>query len=104
MINLETIESVVCEFYCLKPGELHHDTREHWISQPRQMAMALARKWLNLTYAEIGEYFAHRSAFTAMYAHSKADARLKTKDRPFVRAWTALNRMLESENSTQNTK
>ncbi len=70
-VALEDIEKAVCDVFGLKPHALQSDKRSKNISQPRMLAMWLARKHTPAVYAEIGDYFGRRSHSTVIAAQKK---------------------------------
>ena len=70
-IGLEEIGQAVCEVFGLKADSLQSDKRSKNVSQPRMLAMWLARKYTPAVFAEIGDFFGHRSHSTVIAAEKK---------------------------------
>ena len=70
-VRLKDIESAICEVFGLEPQDLHSERRTRSVSQPRMLAMWLARKHTRAAYSEIGHYFGGRSHSTVISASKK---------------------------------
>lgn len=68
IVRLGDIERVVCEVFGLEPESLQSDRKTRQVSQPRMLAMFLARKYTPAAYQEIGEYFGNRRHSTVISA------------------------------------
>ncbi|MCC6511101.1 MAG: ATP-binding protein [Pirellulaceae bacterium] len=68
IVRLGDIERVVCEVFGLEPLSLQSDRKTRQVSQPRMLAMFLARKYTPAAYQEIGEYFGNRRHSTVISA------------------------------------
>lgn len=68
IVRLGDIERVVCEVFGLEPESLQSDRKTRQVSQPRMLAMFLARKYTPAAYQEIGEYFGKRRHSTVISA------------------------------------
>lgn len=71
VLTLKHIESVICQFFDLSPTDLRSSGRKRTLSQPRMLAMFLARKHTQSAYAEIGDYFGGRNHSTVISAERK---------------------------------
>ena len=71
IVSLAEIESTVCDFFGIEPAELRSEKRTRTLSQPRMLAMYLARKHTEAAYSEIGHYFGGRNHSTVMSAEKK---------------------------------
>ncbi len=71
VVRLSDIEQVVCHLFRLKSTDLKSPRRVRSISQPRMLAMFLARKHTQAAYSEIGQYFGGRNHSTVMSAEKK---------------------------------
>ncbi|MFO1023152.1 MAG: chromosomal replication initiator protein DnaA [Planctomycetales bacterium] len=78
VVKLSEIEQAVCDLFGLMSEELRSDKRTRTVSQPRMIAMFLARKHTRSAYSEIGAYFGGRNHSTVITAERKIDAWLKT--------------------------
>ncbi len=70
-VRMEDIDRAVCDVFGLDAKVLQSSRRSKGISQPRMLAMWLARKYTRAAYSEIGEYFGHRSHSTVISAQKK---------------------------------
>jgi chromosomal replication initiator protein len=71
MIRLADVERVVCNLFGIRPKDLQSESRVRTISQPRMLAMFLARKHTPSAYNEIGQHFGGRNHSTVMSAERK---------------------------------
>jgi chromosomal replication initiator protein len=71
LIRLADIERVICNLFGIRPKDLQSESRVRTISQPRMLAMFLARKHTPSAYAEIGQHFGGRNHSTVMSAERK---------------------------------
>jgi chromosomal replication initiator protein len=70
-VRLADIERAVCDVFGLEPKSLQAKGKTKTVSQPRMLAMFLARKYTRAAYAEIGDYFGHRRHSTVISAEKK---------------------------------
>jgi chromosomal replication initiator protein len=68
IVRLGDIERVVCEVFGLEPNSLQSERKTRSVSQPRMLAMFLARKYTPAAYQEIGDFFGHRRHSTVISA------------------------------------
>lgn len=81
MTKMNTIASVVGEFYNITPAQLTSHTRvERWLL-PRQIAMYLCRRMTVRSYPEIGLRFGGRDHTTVMSAVKKITAMVQYDER-----------------------
>lgn len=71
VVRLADIEQVVCDFFGVNDRELKSSSRHRAVSQPRMLAMFLARKHTHSAYSEIGRYFGGRNHATVMSAEKR---------------------------------
>ncbi len=71
IVKLNDVEEAVCEFFGVETSELKSSRRDRSISQPRMMAMFLARKLTGAAYSEIGNFFGGRNHSTVKSAEKK---------------------------------
>jgi chromosomal replication initiator protein len=71
LVRLADIERVVCHLFGVRPKDLQSESRVRTISQPRMLAMFLARKHTPSAYTEIGQHFGGRNHSTVMSAERK---------------------------------
>jgi chromosomal replication initiator protein len=78
VVALSDIERAVCAAFSLPAGELRGDGKSRNISQPRILAMYLARQHTSAAFSEIGRYFGDRNHSTVIAAYRRAEAWLTT--------------------------
>ncbi len=71
VVQLDDIDRAVCDVFGLDPQSLQSARKARTFSQPRALAMWLARKYTRAAYTEIGEYFGHRSHSTVISAQKQ---------------------------------
>ena len=72
-IRLQEIDKTVCEIFGLAAQTLQSKGRSKNVTQPRMVAMWLARKHTRTALVEIGRYFGDRSHSTVITAQKKVD-------------------------------
>lgn len=77
-IRLPDIERAVCELFGIESDDLRSAKRARSISQPRMLAMYLARKHTNAAYGEIGAHFGGRNHSTVIAAEKKMRKLIET--------------------------
>ncbi len=77
MVGLPEIEKAVCAAFNLPSGELRGDAKARTVSQPRILAMYLARQHTNAAFSEIGRYFGNRNHSTVIAAYRRAEDWIK---------------------------
>lgn len=80
VVRLADIEQAVCSLFGVSTDELKSSKRQKSLSQPRMLAMFLARKHTRSAYTEIGSYFGGRNHSTVMAAEKKVQASLKIEE------------------------
>ncbi len=65
------IEQAVCSYFGVEAKDLRSGSRKQSVSQPRMLAMWLARKYTQAGWREIGAYFGGRSHSTVISAHRR---------------------------------
>ncbi len=73
-VQLSDIERIVCDTFGVEPNTLRSNARTRAVSQPRMLAMWLARKYTRAGLAEIGEFFGRRSHSTVVSAEKKVNS------------------------------
>lgn len=81
IVRLVDIERVVCDVFGLQPDSLQSQTKTRTVSQPRMLAMFLARKYTPAAYKEIGEYFGRRRHSTVISAEKTVESWLAEGNR-----------------------
>lgn len=73
VVRIRDIERVVCDVFGLEPGSLKSTSKMRRVSQPRMLAMFLARKYTPSAYKEIGTYFGKRRHSTVISAEKTVE-------------------------------
>jgi len=68
LISVELIEEEVCKYFNLEPSLIHTKSKKQEISQARQIAMFLSRKYTDKSYSNIGEMIGKRDHATVLHA------------------------------------
>lgn len=71
IVRLADVVRVVCGLFGVKQKDLESESRVRTVSQPRMLAMFLARKHTQSAYSEIGQQFGGRNHSTVMSAERK---------------------------------
>lgn len=74
VVRLKDIERVVSDVFGLEENILKAKTKCQSVSQPRMLAMFLARKYTRSALSEIGDYFGKRQHSTVISAQKKVDS------------------------------
>lgn len=77
VIRVSEVEEAVCDLFSISADQLRGPSRRQSSSQPRMLAMYLARRLANVPYSEIGEHFGRRNHSTVMAAEKKVQAQLE---------------------------
>ncbi len=80
VVKLSDVERAICDEFGIDSRALQSSGRSRAVSQPRMLAMWLARKHTRAAYAEIGEYFGNRSHSTVISARKKVDGWMQNGD------------------------
>jgi chromosomal replication initiator protein len=80
LIRVADVERVVCQLFGIRPKDLQSESRVRTISQPRMLAMFLARKHTPSAYTEIGQHFGGRNHSTVMSAERKVQQWLEQNE------------------------
>ncbi|MFA7042830.1 MAG: chromosomal replication initiator protein DnaA [Bacteroidales bacterium] len=67
-ISVELIEEKVCKYFDLEPDLIHSKSKKQEISQARQIAMYLSRKYTDKSYSNIGQMIGKRDHATVLHA------------------------------------
>jgi chromosomal replication initiator protein len=70
---LADVERAVCSVFELDAKSLRSTRKFKGVSQPRMLAMWLARKFTRAGFSEISEHFGRRSHSSAACAHRRVD-------------------------------
>ena len=74
VVRMADIERVVCDLFGLDATDLKSSRRARSVSEPRMMAMYLARRHTRAAYSEIGQFFGGRNHATVISADHKVAA------------------------------
>lgn len=80
IVRLQDIEQAVCKAFGLENQKLQTKSKCQSLSQPRMLAMFLARKYTRTALSEIGEYFGNRTHSTVISAQKKVDSWIDEKE------------------------
>jgi chromosomal replication initiator protein len=73
LVQLADVQKAVCDVFGLEPAQLRSERKERALSDPRMLAMWLARKYTRSAWSEIGQYFGRRSHSTVISAHKRVE-------------------------------
>lgn len=73
LVRLPDIEKAICGTFGLEPSSLQSTRKTKGVSQPRMLAMWLARKYTRAALSEIGHYFGRRSHSTVVSAQKRVE-------------------------------
>ena len=73
MCSSDLIERAVCSAFGIESGSLQSARRARSVSQPRMLAMFLARRHTTAALTEIGAYFGRRSHSTVISAQKTVE-------------------------------
>ncbi|MBX3436074.1 MAG: chromosomal replication initiator protein DnaA [Planctomycetaceae bacterium] len=71
VVRLDDVEQAVCRMFQITADDLRSARRSRSVSQPRMLAMYLARRLTSCAYSEIGQFFGNRNHSTVMAAEKK---------------------------------
>src|SRR6056297_3725748 len=80
IIGLSDIQKAVCDTFGLPSGTLQSRGQQRSVSQPRMLAMYLARQHTRAAYSEIGNYFGNRSHSTVIAATKRVQGWLQNAE------------------------
>jgi len=78
-VRLPDIQRAVCEVFCVEPASLKSNRKTRSATQPRMLAMWLARKYTRSALSEISDFFGRRSHSTVISAQKKVESLLKSQ-------------------------
>lgn len=79
VVKLSDVENVVCQTFGLSTEELRSDKRTRAASQPRMLAMYLARRLTGTAYSEIGQFFGGRNHSTVLSAERRINELVRSR-------------------------
>jgi chromosomal replication initiator protein len=93
-ISIENIQKTVADYYKIKVAEMYSKKRNRAVARPRQVAMALAKEFTQLSLPDIGEAFGGRDHTTVLHACRKIEE-LKDSDGGINRDLVFLQQILK---------
>ena len=75
-VAMDDIQRVVCDHFGIAAKTLCSTSRMKSVTEPRMLAMWLARKYTRAGWREIGEYFGGRRHSTVISAHRRIEAQM----------------------------
>ncbi len=78
-VRLADVQKAVCDVFGVEPAQLRSERKGRAVSEPRMLAMWLARKYTRAALTEIGEYFGRRSHSTVISAHHRVERLLNAQ-------------------------
>lgn len=93
-LTLDMIQTAVEKYFKLTQKELKAPTRSAEIALARQVWMYLIRKYLQVSFREIGGFFGGKDHTTVLHACRKIEASLLKKDSTLCEALEAIQRWL----------
>ena len=79
-IDINKIKKVVCDYYGVTKQQLSSKMRTQKIAIPRQIAMYLCRKHLDIPYKDIGNNFGKRDHSTVINACERVEENIRKDD------------------------
>ncbi len=102
VVRIGDIERVVCNVFGLEPQSLQSPSKMRNVSQPRMLAMFLARKYTPAAYKEIGEYFGRRRHSTVISAEKTVESWLRESgETPVARGMSVRDALRHVESQLQ---
>ncbi|MFV0443399.1 MAG: chromosomal replication initiator protein DnaA [Planctomycetaceae bacterium] len=71
IVRLDDIDKAVCGLFGVTSRDLKSDSRARTVTQPRMLAMYLARRMTTTAYSEIGRHYGDRNHSTVLAAERK---------------------------------
>jgi chromosomal replication initiator protein len=72
-VRLVDVEHVICDVFGVEASQLRSERKGRSVSEPRMLAMWLARKYTRAAWGEIGQFFGRRSHSTVIAAHRRVE-------------------------------
>ena len=77
VITIELIQKEVSKFFNLTVKDLNSSQKQKKVSQPRQIAMLLSRKYTSFSFPHIGEKFGGKNHSTVVHAVKNIEKKIK---------------------------
>ena len=94
IINIELIQKEVSTFFDLTVKELKSNQKQKKVSEPRQIAMFLSRKYTSSSFPEIGNRFGGKNHSTVVHAVKNVEKKI-SRDPSISNAVAAISTTLE---------
>jgi chromosomal replication initiator protein len=78
-VRLSDVEKAVCDVFGVERAQLRSERKGRAVSDPRILAMWLARKYTRAAWSEIAEYFGRKSHSTVISAHRRVEKLISTQ-------------------------
>ncbi len=78
-VAIDEIQKVVCDYFGVEGKALRSASRTKSVTQPRMLAMWLARKYTQSGWREIGDAFGGRSHSTVISAHRRIEEQMASE-------------------------
>jgi chromosomal replication initiator protein len=72
-VRLVDVQKAVCDVFGVEASQLKSDRKGRSLSEPRMLAMWLARRYTRAPWSEIGEFFGRKSHSTVISAHKRVE-------------------------------
>jgi chromosomal replication initiator protein len=72
-VRLADVQQAVCDVFGVEAAQLRSDHKGRSQSEPRMLAMWLARKYTRAPWSEIGQFFGRKSHSTVISAHRRVE-------------------------------
>lgn len=72
-VRLNDIQKAVCDVFGVEAAGLRSEVKARALTEPRMLAMWLARKYTRAPWSEIGQFFGRRSHSTVISAHRRVE-------------------------------
>ena len=94
VMSIEMIQKEVSSFFDITIKELKSNLKQKKISEPRQIAMFLSRKYTTASFPEIGSKFGGKNHSTVVHAVKNIERKI-AKDSPVAKSVETISAMLE---------
>ena len=91
--KIELLQNIVCNMYNITIEDLKGKKRNTEISYPRQIAMFIARNYINESYPKIGSEFGGKDHTTVMHSVNKIENEIKTNKDLEIQVEKIINKM-----------
>ncbi len=72
-VKLTDVQKAVCDVFGIEPAQLRSERKGRALSEPRILAMWLARKYTRAAWSDIAQFFGRRSHSTVISAHRRVE-------------------------------